>query len=67
RISAVFVTLKNDLRAVEQDIANAGEQYNRQVKAYNAYYDQAVPNVIATLFKLKKLAECEMQVYSIEE
>lgn len=67
RISAVFVTLKNDLRAIEQDIANASEQYNRQVKAYNGYYDQAVPNVIATLFKLKKLAECEMQIYSIEE
>ncbi len=67
RISAMFVTLRNDLRAVEQDIANASEQYNRQVKAYNGYYDQAVPNVIATLFKLKKMAECEMQIYSIEE
>ena len=67
RISAVFVTMKNDLRAVEQDIVNAGEQYNRQVKAYNNYYDQAVPNGIATLFKLKKLAECDMQITSIEE
>ena len=67
RISALFVTLKNDLRAVEQDIVNAAERYNHQVKVYNGYYDQAVPNIVATLFNLKKMAECEMRVYSVEE
>ena len=67
RISAVFMTIKNELRSIEQDIANASEQYNRQVKAYNSYYEQAIPNVIATLFKLKKMAECDMQIYSVEE
>ncbi len=67
RISAMFMTLKNDLRAVEQDIANAGERYNRQVKAYNEYYDQAVPNIIATLFKLQKMADFSIRNFSIEE
>ncbi len=67
RVSAIFMTQKNDLRAVEQDIANAGEQYNRQARAYNEYYDQALSNIIATLFKLKKMAEFNIRNFSIEE
>ncbi len=67
RVSALFMTRKNDLRAVEQDIANAGEGYNRQAKAYNEYYDRALSNIIATLFKLKKMAEFSIHHFSSEE
>ena len=66
RVSAVMMTLRHDLRAVEQDITNAGDVYNRQARLYNEYYDRAVPNVIATLFKRKKMAEFVYRV-AIEE
>jgi LemA protein len=67
RVSAVFMTLKHDLRAVELDIANAGEQYNRRAKQYNAYYDQAISNIVATLFQRKKMAEFVIRQTGIEE
>lgn len=67
RVSAVFMTLRHDLRAVEQDIANAGEQYNRRAKQYNDYYDQAMSNIVATIFGRKKMAEFNIRHSSAEE
>lgn len=61
RVSASFTTLRHDMRAVEQDIANAGEQYNRCAQQYNGYYDQALTNLVAALLGKKKMAEFEIR------
>ena len=66
RISAVFMSQKSELRAIEQDITNAGEQYKRRARRYNKYYDKPYCNIIATLFRLRKMATFEMPL-SIEE
>ena len=67
RVSAMLMTIKQDLRAVEQDIANAGEQYNRRVRQYNNYYEQAISNIVATLFQLKKMADFDIRQTSVDE
>jgi len=54
-----FLDLQNQLKIVEQDIANARKYYNGVVKVYNVKCQTIPSNIVANLggFKVKKLYE----------
>ncbi len=49
-----FLNLQNDLRGVENEIANSRKYYNAVVKAFNTKRESIPSNIIAKMMKLEK-------------
>ena len=49
-----FMSLQNDLRGLEGEIANARKYYNGIVKAFNSKREKIPSNIVAKMMKLEK-------------
>lgn len=49
-----FLDLQNQLKAIEEDIANSRKYYNGVVKQFNNKCEMFPSNIIASIFKFKK-------------
>lgn len=55
-----FLSLQDDLRKIEDDIANARKYYNGNVKIYNTTVQSVPTNILAGLFKFKEYPYFEL-------
>ena len=55
-----FIDLQNQLKAIEDDIANARKYYNALVREYNDAIMSVPTNIIAGLFHFDKRAMFEI-------
>jgi len=57
-----FITMQNDLKSMEGEIANARKYYNAIVREFNTKCESFPSNIIASIFKFKK-----QPLFEIEE
>lgn len=54
KANANFMSLQNDLRGLEGEIANARKYYNGMVKAFNTKRETIPSSIVASMMKLEK-------------